>query len=369
MHLFPSLASLPLLAAVAGLPLAEGRPGWVQGRAVPTPGKDGAVQRLTFSPDGRRLITVQQRNITLWDLPSRKPVATIEDVNVVAWYHSCGFTSDGRAWFLTRRKVEREGVAEIALVDLETRRTRTVFSVLQPWAIPALSPDGRYLACVSFDEAHYNRVLLHSVATGQRIVIMPGTYSGPIRSLTFSPDSRSLVAGHGYSYRYNDGRLTVWDVATRKKRFALREPRGAEPVVVSGNNKAVAWGRHDGGVSVADLATGRVRLRLENASGKLPLPFPLALSSDGNQLATVCGEGRSRLVIRRLSEPVEEVAVPLADARGVTALALSPDGRVLLAGQEDGKLLMFNASRRKGETRPTRVGHCPRVARYFARTS
>jgi WD40 repeat protein len=326
--------------------LADEPATWRQGRALPTLGKNGPVQRHTFSPDGRRLVTVQRRNITLWDLAPCKPVAAIEDVNVDVWYQFCGFTSDSRAWFLTRQKVER-GRAEIALVDLEMRKTRTVFTISQPWANPALSHDGRYLAYVSYNQPHYNKIVLHSVETGGQIDILPGTYSGPIRSLTFSPDSRSLVAGHDVSYKYNDGRLTVWDMATRRKRFALKEPEGAGPVAVSDNNKAVAWGRHDGSVSVADLATGKLSVRVKNPSGKSPSTFSIAQLSEVNLVAAGSGEGRSRLVIWRLSEPVKEIATLLADARGVTALAVSPDGETVLAGQEDGQVLLFSPSKVK----------------------
>jgi len=341
-HYFPVLL---LLVTDASLSLADEPAAWRQAGALPTLSTNGPVKHLAFSPDGRRLVTVQRRNITLWDLASRKPVAAIDDVDMVVWHQFCGFTSDNRAWFLTQQKSER-GRAEIALVDLETRKTRTVFTISQPWANPALSHDGRYLAYVSNNEAHYNKVVLHSVETGEQIDILPGAYSGPIGSLTFSPDSLSLVAGHRISYRYNDGRLTVWDMATRKRRFSLKEPKGAGPVAVSGNNKAVAWGRHDGSVSVADLATGKLGVRVENPSGnnpsgKTPSTFSLALLSDVNLVAVGSGEGRSRLVIWHLSEPVKEVATLLADARGVTALAVSPDGQTVLAGQEDGQVLVF----------------------------
>jgi WD40 repeat protein len=351
MRLFPFLATLPLLVAVAGLSLADEPATWRQGEDLPTLSKNGPVQRLAFSPDGRRLVTAQRRNITLWDLASRKPVAAIEDVNVNVWYQFCCFTSDNRAWFLTQQKSE-PGRAEIALVDLETRKTRAVFTISQPWTNPALSHDGRYLAYVSNNDAHYNKVVLHSVETGEQIDILPGAYSGPIGALTFSPDSRSLVAGHRVSYRYNDGRVTVWDMATRKRSFSLKEPKGAGPVAVSGNNKAVAWGRHDDSVSVADLATGKLGVRVENSSGnnpsgKTPSTCALAVLSDVNLVAVGSGEDRPRLVIWHLSEPVKEVATLLAGARGVTAFAVSPDGQTVLAGQEDGQVLVFSASKPK----------------------
>jgi WD40 repeat protein len=347
MRLFPFLATLPFLVAVTSLSLADEPATWRQGKALPTLSNNGPVRRLAFSPDGRRLVTIQQRNITLWDLASRKAVAAIEDGNVNLWGHYfCAFTSDNRAWFLTRQKSDRER-AEIALVDLETRKTRTVFTISH-WSSPALSHDGRYFAYVSYNESHYNRVILHSAETGEQIDILPGNYSGPIRPLTFSPDSRSLVAGHGVTYRYNDGRLTVWDMATRKRRFSLKEPQGAGPVAVAGNNKAVAWGRHDGSVTVADLVTGKLGGHIKNPSannpsGKSPSTFALALLSDVSLAAVASGESRPRLVIWRLGEPVQEVATLLADAQGITALAASPDGQTLLAGREDGQVLVFRA--------------------------
>jgi WD40 repeat protein len=347
---FRCFAALLLLVAEANLSVADEPAAWRQAGALPTLSTNGPVQHLAFSPDGRRLVTVQRRNITLWDLASRKPMAAIEDVNVTVWHQFCGFTSDNRAWSLTQHKAER-GRAEIALVDLETRKTRTVFTISQTWAHPALSPDGRYLAYVSFIEPHYNRVVLHSVETGEQIDILPGAYSGSIGSLTFSPDSRSLVAGHRVSYWYNDGRLTVWDMATRR-RYSLKEPKGVGPVVVSSNNKAVAWGRHDGSVSVADLATGNLSAHVKNPSGnnpygKTPSTFSLALLSDVNLVAVGSGEDRPRLVIWRLSEPAQEVATLLADARGLTALAASPDGQTVVAGQENGQVLSFSLSMTK----------------------
>jgi WD40 repeat protein len=310
---------------------------WSKGRSLPTLTKNGAVQRMAFSPDGKRLVTVQYRNITLWDVAERKPLATIDDVGINQWYQFAGFSPDQKAWFLTRHKIERGEETEIALVDLETRKIRTTFNIRRPWGSMILSPDGQYLVYVSQNKPHYNQVVLHSVETGKQVDVLPGKYTGPIQTLTFTPDSQMLFAGHSHSFKGKDGRLTAWDMKTRKERWGVAEPVGVRSVAASSDGKVVAYVRNDGDVSNADISTGEA-----SPSMKKPLePTARPFLSAGGMRAARTTEVLPRLAIWWFAETPMKTITLSVDPHNVSALAATPNGKLLLVGQKDGQVLTF----------------------------
>ena len=59
-----------------------------------------------------------------------------------------------------------------------------------PVLLPAFTPDCRRLAAAGHD----GQVLLWDVASGQRLMTLPG-FGGPITSMSFSPDGQRLAIG------------------------------------------------------------------------------------------------------------------------------------------------------------------------------
>jgi WD40 repeat protein len=167
-----------------------------------------------------------------------------------------------------------------------------------------------------------------------------------VLSLAFSADGKSLIAADG-------GGLSVWDVATGKRRRRL-------PLEMDGE---VAFAQTAGGIAVANVPSKSktVIVRVFDAAGKVrsraQLPGPLrtsslAFSPDGKRLA-VCRD--KALWLHDVASGRAALRVPLA-AGFACEFAFLPDGKALavcdlsdtvrLYGAADGKEL--RAFKREG---------------------
>jgi WD40 repeat protein len=156
------------------------------------------------------------------------------------------------------------------------------------------SPDGQRLAVGETDGS----VRLLEVGTWKELLRFPAHQEG-ITALVFCRKGEFLVSGSGYT----DLTLRVWDLA-----------KGAPDATLTGHS---AW---IGG---------------------------LALSPDGNTLASAAGDQSVRLWD---VADWKEIVVLRGHSDEVAAVAFSPDGRTLASGSRDGSVLLWDASRRQKST-------------------
>jgi WD40 repeat protein len=194
-------------------------------------GHTGAVVRVAFAADGRRLASLSCDSVRGW-------------------------AGDGtvRVW-----EVDPEATLP-ALVG----HTSYVYPV-------AYSPDGRWLASGGWD----HRLLLWDAATGEPCAPLP--HPGIVPCLAYGPDGRWLVSGGD-----GDGRLRVWDVAAARARKEIPGPTGLlRSVIISPDGRRVAATAYDPRnkhhLSVTDVTSGE---RVFSAEGEA-----LAYSPDGRWLA------------------------------------------------------------------------------------
>jgi WD40 repeat protein len=148
---------------------------------------------LAFSPDGKLLATLPGQRLKLWDVGSRREVATLP-------------------------------------------------SPEQPTSI-AFSPDGKTLATSS---VFTNTLTVWDLATKREVPCLKAL-SGPIRSLAFSPDGKRLATGH----ESGDLPLKLWDVATKRVVTSLQgHPNGVPSVAFSPDGNTLATGSFDGPVQL-----------------------------------------------------------------------------------------------------------------------
>ena len=214
----------------------------------------------------------------------------------------------------------------------------------------AFSPDGAILASCSWRQvngAQSSEIILRDVASGQTLRILEGRWQtawsgkgakppwvghwGKINSLAFSPDGAQLASGG------EDGRVTIWDVKSGKALKTLE--KSARPVLslsfvalqslsaLSRDGKVMLWNLSDNRVQTLPLGTS-------NSGDWVRVG---AFSRDGAQVAI--GDANGALTIwslpggslaRRLNNSLHQ---DLEQPQGVeaTALAFSPDGRLLLS--------------------------------------
>ena len=186
-------------------------------------GPEGQALALIFSPDGRMLITSAFRvdTLQLWEVASGRAVRTLK----------LSGQADGQLAFSTDGGIlaAAEGDGVIELWDLQRGGAPRRLLPAEPSATLAVQARG----------------------------------SSSQRSLSFSPDGRTLATGHA-------GGIDLWDVASGRLTRALVRgqalgergtqafrPNAIWPVAFSRDGRLVAGGADDGTIAYWDLAGGQ----------------------------------------------------------------------------------------------------------------
>ena len=298
--------------------------GWLGGKA-----RGSAVR---FSADGKTLTTAANTGaFQVWEtgtgklLHEGKPARDFHMVITGAF-----FSADGRVL----GAVSMEG--EMRLWDVPGGSL--VFTRKGPgrslWFSAALSHDGK--AVVVSGEG--NRAHLFDTATGKEVRVFEGPNKAPNRrpgfgrmqveavfGFTFSPDGRLLAATGATCF-------CVWEAATGKLRYAVRDHHG-QPAF-SPDGKYLAVGGEE--IRLYEAATSREVRRFEPPGG---WARALAFSPDGRVLAA--GEGYT-VSFWDVASGKRQHHFP-GHTCPVASLAFSPDGAALASGgEEDGKALVWD---------------------------
>jgi WD40 repeat protein len=314
-------------------------------------------ESLAFSAGARRLVsflsdrpvTVPLRRVTLWDVLGRKRLAE------AAWpareVFCVALSPDGRTVAIGGTRADGAGVVHLWEPESARKRVLATFGKSDPSAVAALcfSPDGGTLAA-GCHEGALHPVQLIEVATGKVRDTLAG-HRNILRGLAFALDGKTLASAG------EDGRVTLWDVATGRERLSFdRLGSGWAPAVTfSPDGKTVAAGlppaaKPPGSARLWEAATGAPRAGLPGPGGSV---VALAFTADGQSL--VLGYADHIVRLWRPAGRPEAVTLPGHDPEEAWAVAFAPDGRTLASSGEDHAVRLWDAA--TAEARRALKGH------------
>ncbi len=295
-----------------------------------------SVDRVTFSSDGKLVVSTAKDGNCLWDVDTGREVPLRDGLKhafIFSWKGKLLAAEDGgRIWDLATGKEGPRPDVTLNAAGIPVAKGQPLGNAVEERKV--LSPDGSIRAV-----AEGKRIRLWDTRTGKELPALDkqqpsfeGQTDQLVNSLTFSPDGKLLASTHGPTVR-------LWDLATGKE---IRQFRGKDfevsRTVFSADGKTLA-GADGSSLTLWDVATGKWRHDFAHTY----LVGALAFTPDGKTLLT--GSAYSDPVIRVWDALTgNERGQWRGHTVDVQTLAVSPDGKLAVSGGQDRTLRMWDVA-------------------------
>ncbi|KIM30107.1 hypothetical protein M408DRAFT_66858, partial [Serendipita vermifera MAFF 305830] len=290
-------------------------------------GHQGSVWSVTFSPDGRRIVSgSKDHTIRVWDAETGETVLGPLQGHTSSVY-SVSFSPDGK------RIVSGSGDHTIRVWDAETGGT--VLGPLQGHRSQvtsvSFSPDGKRIVSGSWDRT----IRVWDTETGETVLGPLQGHSESTNSVSFSPDGKRIVSGS------HDNTIRVWDVETGETVLGPLQGHSdsINSVSFSPDGKRIASGSSDHTIRVWDSETGETVLG--PLRGHSDSTNSVSFSPDGKRIVSGSWDRTIRVWD---TETGETVLGPLQGHRSmVFSVSFSPDGKRIVSGSRHRGIRVWDA--------------------------
>ena len=288
------------------------------------------IRAVAFSPDSRWALsagcatladdTCTESQVILWDVENA--VEQCRFHGPAAWANAVRFESTGQAAAVAYDD------GTIIMWDIQTGSEIRRFEGEHIGSVNALavSPDGAFMVTGGADHA----VILWEIASGQ-VIQRFDDHTDAVSSVAFNHDGTRFASGSV------DTTIRLWDreagslILHLEGHPATVQAMAFRPGNVSREETLISAAQVD--LREWDLETGNTRRSFEMACAG----FGIAMSPDGQMLATTNCVAITMLDLENWVWNDRAIAT-----ESLEALAISPDGRYLIAGQINGYLELFN---------------------------
>ena len=280
----------------------------------------GTIKSIAFRPDGAMLLSVGfNGSLAMLDPTRSKIPAPPQGLGPV---RCAAFSPDNRVL------ATANATATASIHDLVDHRSRPFYDITASTtnaACLAFAPDGATLAVGQQD----GKITLWDAATGRKRSPLLG-HKEFVASLVFAPDGTTLASSGG------ERTTRIWDLPTSRERFAIASPTSTFDVLAfSPDGRLLCTADQTSPiVRLWDVATGIERAALRGPAGAV---VALAISPDGATLAAAGYQG----VINFWDVATLEIRSTRLRHAGVRALAFAPDGQALATGGFDGTIHLW----------------------------
>ncbi len=283
-------------------------------------GHKAAVHALAFSRDGKRLVSGSHDNtVVVWDAETCAMIKTLRGHD--GWVQACGLTGDGRLAVSASHDGRVKFWDVQGYEEARVLRGHMLAGHLDAVLAAAYSPDGTRVATASRDRS----AKAWDASTGDELLQFREGHEFTTATAAFFPDGKRLLT------TAIDNTTRIWDVATGSELASLRLEgtglRGAAAVshdgrwIVTGSQRP-----HDNEAWAAKLWNAADGQLVRELKGHKTEVSAVAFSPDGRLLFSGDRNGRGILWNR---ETGQQLATLWEDDQ-INAAAFLPDGQRLL---------------------------------------